>query len=38
MKMLLSEAGFNEIQVTKAYEFDSQPLDQDGIVFFCANS
>jgi hypothetical protein len=37
MKNLLSDVGFSEIQVTKAYEFDSQPVNKDGIVFFCMN-
>lgn len=37
MKTLLTDAGFNEIHVSKAYEHDSQPVYQDGIVFFCKN-
>lgn len=38
LKGLLTEVGFDEIQVTKAYEPNSQPVDKDGIVFSCRNN
>lgn len=34
----LTEVGFDEIQVVKAFEPDSQPVDKDGIVFSCRKS
>jgi len=37
MKTLLSEVGFGNIQTSKAYERNSQPVDKDGIVFYCIN-
>jgi ubiquinone/menaquinone biosynthesis C-methylase UbiE len=35
LKAQLTDVGFNEIQVMKAYEPNTQPVDKDGIVFSC---
>jgi hypothetical protein len=38
LEAALMTAGFNEIQVTKAFEPNTQPLEKDGMVFSCRSA